>query len=170
MSFSNLMVGSLAGITIIAFFQPLMLSSPGNAATQTLAVSLKAIATQGKMKRSEVRREFVSNLLTSIFLGVITVIISFAFVYFTRIGLPASAASRSNLEVALLFAGIISLSLSIVIALVSVLAIVIPHFFKLIKVDPAIASGPLITTVIDLASSLVYFGLATLVLKGVGLI
>lgn len=170
MMFSDLMVASLAGITILAFFQPLMLAAPGNASTQTLAVSLKAIASQGKMSKSEVWKEFSANLFTSIFLGVITFIISFIFILVTRMGIPENAATWSNVEVALLFATIISTSLTIVIALVSLLAIALPHLFKKMKIDPAIASGPFITTVIDLASSLVYFGLAAVMLRGVGLI
>ena len=40
----------------------------------------------------------------------------------------------------------------------------IPMFFKKIKVDPAVASGPLITTVNDLVAIVVYYGLAMIVL------
>ena len=56
MSFSDFMIGSISGVTILAFFQPLMLDSPGNVATQTLAVALKAISNEGRMKRSELRK------------------------------------------------------------------------------------------------------------------
>ncbi|OQA79426.1 MAG: Magnesium transporter MgtE [Tenericutes bacterium ADurb.Bin239] len=170
MSFSDFMIGSISGVTILAFFQPLMLDSPGNVATQTLAVALKAISNEGRMKRSELRKEFVSNLLTSLLLGLITFIISFVFVYFTQIGLPASASQFSGFQTALIFAAIIAGSLTIVVSLVSLLAIAIPHIFKSLKVDPAVASGPFITTIIDFFSTLVYFGLAALILKGVGMI
>ncbi len=170
MSFSDVMIGSISGVTILAFFQPLMLASPGNVATQTLAVSLKAIADEGKMKKSEIRKEFASNFITSVLLGVITFIISFVFVYLTQAGLPESAGEYTNVQTALIFASIITISLVIVIGLVSSLAILLPHMFKALRVDPAVVSGPLITTLIDFFSSLVYFGLAALILKGVGMI
>ncbi|MGI6787579.1 MAG: magnesium transporter [Acholeplasmataceae bacterium] len=170
MSFSELMIGGLGGIAILAFFQPLMLSSPGNVSTQTLAVALKAIANEGGMKRKDVIKEFISSLITALFLGLITFVISFLFVYLTQLGLPASASMYSNLEVALMFATIIGGSLTIVVSAVSLLAMFIPHLLKLLKIDPAIASGPFITTLIDLFSTFVYFGLATIILRGVGLI
>ncbi len=170
MSFTDIMIGSISGVTILAFFQPLMLDSPGNVATQTLAVALKAISDEGKMKRSEIKKEFVSNLITSVLLGLITFIISFIFVYFTQTGLPTSASNFTSLQTALIFSLIIAGSLTIVVAVVSLLAIIIPHFFKSVKLDPAVASGPLITTFIDLFSTLVYFGLAAIILKGVGML
>lgn len=170
MSFSDLMIGSISGVTILAFFQPLMLGSPGNVATQTLAVALKSIADEGRMKRSEIQKEFISNLITSALLGLITFIISFIFVYSTQLGLPDKASQFTNLETGLIFAVIIAGSLTIVISIVSLLAIIIPHLFKSIKIDPAVASGPLITTIIDFFAALVYFGLAALILKGVGMI
>ncbi len=170
MSFSDIMIGSISGVTILAFFQPLMLDSPGNVATQTLAVALKSIANEGKMKRIEVRREFTSNLITSLMLGLITFVISFVFVYFSQLGLPEGANQFTNVETALIFATIIAGSLTVVVSVVSLLAIAIPHIFKSFRIDPAVASGPFITTIIDFFSTLVYFGLAALILKGVGMI
>lgn len=170
MTFSDFMVASISGIVILAFFQPLMLSSPGNVATQTLAVALKSITNEGKMSKKEVGKEFVSNLITSLLLGFITFVLSFLFVYFLQLGLPESAQNFSRLQVALIFASIIGGSLVIVVSLVSLLSIAVPHFFKLIKVDPAVASGPFITTIIDFFSTLVYFGLATLILLKVGML
>ena len=46
----------------------------------------------------------------------------------------------------------------------SMVGTLIPMFFKKIKVDPAVASGPLITTVNDLVAIVVYYGLAMVVL------
>ncbi len=170
MSFSDIMIGSISGVTILAFFQPLMLDSPGNVATQTLAVALKSIANEGRMKKEEIKREFTSNLITSLMLGLITFVISFVFVYFSQLGLPEGASEFTNLQTALIFATIIAGSLTVVVAVVSLLSIAIPHIFKSMKVDPAVASGPFITTITDFFSTLVYFGLAALILKGVGMI
>jgi magnesium transporter len=170
MSFSELMIAGLGGIAILAFFQPLMLSSPGNVSTQTLAVALKAIANEGGMKKKDVFKEFISSLITACFLGAITFIISFLFVYILGLGLPEGASELGRLETAVIFAVIIGGSLTIIVSAVSLLAMGIPHLLKKLKIDPAIASGPFITTLIDLFATFVYFGLATLILKGVGLI
>ena len=60
-----------------------------------------------------------------------------------------------------LVALIIGGSLSISLLLTEMLGAVVPVFFHKIKVDPAVASGPLITTLSDTISIVVYFGLAT---------
>ena len=54
-----------------------------------------------------------------------------------------------------------SVSLSLVIALIfsSLLGLLLPVLFKKIKIDPAVASGPMITTINDLFSSCIYYGL-----------
>lgn len=170
MSFSELMIAGIGGIAILAFFQPLMLSSPGNVSTQTLAVALKAISNEGRMKKKDVFKEFISSFMTAIFLGLITFVISFLFVYLLQLGLPESVGRFGRLNTALIFGVIIGGSLTIIVSVVSLLAMGIPHLLKLFKIDPAIASGPFITTLIDLFATFVYFGLATLILKGVGLI
>lgn len=170
MSFSEIMVAGIGGIAILAFFQPLMLDSPGNVSTQTLAIALKSISNEGRMKGKDIVKELLSGLFTSLILGLITFVISFLFVYLLKSGLPVSASEFNILYVSLIFALIIGGSLTIVVSIASVLTIAIPHFFKAIKVDPAVASGPFITTIIDLISALVYFGLATIILKGVGMI
>ena len=49
----------------------------------------------------------------------------------------------------------------------SAVGTLIPLFFKKIKIDPAVASGPLITTVNDLVAVVTYYGLSWVLLIGV---
>ena len=168
-SFTDLMTSAIAGIAILVFFQPLMLDSPGNVSTQTLAIALKAISNEGKMKGKDILKEISSGLITGLILGVIAFLISFLFVLVTNIS-PNIQLDYHKVEVALIFASILGGSLAIVVAISPLLAIGIPHLLKLLKIDPAVASGPFITTIIDLFSALVYFGIATLILRGVGII
>lgn len=168
-SFTDVMTASLAGIAILVFFQPLMLDSPGNVSTQTLAIALKAISNEGKMKTKDILKEFTSGLITGLILGIIAFLVSFVFILLTKIPV-AVRQDYTNVEAALIFASILGGSLAVVVAISPALAIGIPHLLKLIKVDPAVASGPFITTVIDFTSALVYFGIATIILRGVGII
>jgi magnesium transporter len=62
---------------------------------------------------------------------------------------------------------IIGLSLWVMLSLAPVLAILIPLTLHSLKIDPAVASGPFITTLIDVTASLVYFGMATILLGGI---
>lgn len=165
-TFTDLMTGAVAGIAILVFFQPLMLDSPGNVSTQTLAIALKAIANEGKMNIRDVIKETLSGLFTGIILGLTTFVISFLFIYLGNHTVP----NYSKEIAALIYATIIGGSLLVVVIIAPLLALGIPHLLKLIKIDPAVASGPFITTIIDLFSALVYFGLATVILRAVGMI
>ncbi|HBY65188.1 MAG TPA: magnesium transporter, partial [Acholeplasmataceae bacterium] len=67
----------------------------------------------------------------------------------------------------LLISFIVGLSLWITVFIAPILAILIPLTIKALKFDPAVASGPFITTIIDVTTLIIYFGLATLILGGV---
>ena len=60
---------------------------------------------------------------------------------------------------------VVTISMIIAMMVASTMGTLIPAFFKLIKVDPAIASGPFVTTVNDITGILIYLGTATLFLK-----
>ena len=86
---------------------------------------------------------------------------------------PLGAAHRIRLEVFLARADpsvalAVGFSLFVAVVLASTSGVLIPVFFKRIGFDPAIASGPLVTTLNDLFGILAYFGLATALLGTVG--
>ena len=63
--------------------------------------------------------------------------------------------------------GVLALFLAMIIS--SLIGTIIPMFFHKIKVDPAVASGPLITTVNDLVAVVTYYGLVGVLLVGMHL-
>ena len=68
----------------------------------------------------------------------------------------------SHLE-ALKAAGIVGISLFLSMTVCSLVGSLIPILFMKLKIDPAVASGPLITTINDVLAVLVYYGLAALI-------
>lgn len=65
---------------------------------------------------------------------------------------------------AMLISGCVGISLLVAIVISSLVGTLVPLFFHKVKVDPAVASGPLITTVNDLVAVVTYYGLAWLLL------
>ena len=63
--------------------------------------------------------------------------------------------------------GCIGLSLILAMLVSSAVGTLIPLFFKKIKIDPAVASGPLITTVNDLVAVVAYYGMSWLLLLNI---
>ena len=69
-----------------------------------------------------------------------------------------------DLMTAFAVSGCIGLALLVAMAISSAVGTLIPLFFKKINIDPAVASGPLITTVNDLVAVVTYYGLSWLLL------
>lgn len=167
----------LAGIAILVVLQPLMLDSPGNVATQTLALTLVKINKEGKLKLKDFIKESLSGFFTAIIMGIFSFAVAFVFILiFTKINpssLPSTKPAIQNMGVinySLMFAGISGISILIILMFSPLLGMIIPLTLKLIKIDPATASGPFITTLSDIISVGIYFGIAQLLLRIGGLL
>ena len=150
----------IAEVTVAVLFQSVVLGMAGNGGTQTLAVTLTSITQDDNLSRSKVLKmlikEFSIGVLNGLILGIISFGIVLGFLVFTHS--PVTNGVYDFIGCLLVS---ISVSLSLVIALVisSLLGLLLPIFFKKVKIDPAIASGPMITTINDLCSSCIYYGL-----------
>jgi magnesium transporter len=60
---------------------------------------------------------------------------------------------------------VVGIAMVVAMTIASTMGTLVPAFFKKMKIDPAIASGPFVTTANDITGILVYFGVATLFLK-----
>lgn len=148
----------VARLAIIVSFQSLILDMAGNSGTQSLAVTIR-ILTDEQLSRSQklylIRKESKIGLLNGGFLATISFFTVFAYLVFIK--------SQAKLF-AVSVAACVSVALLLSIMLSSVIGTVVPLLFKKIKIDPAVASGPLITTLNDLIAVVAYYGLAYLLL------
>lgn len=164
----------LAGIAILVVLEPLMLGTPGNIATQTLGVSLQELNDTGRLHFRTFIKEFISGIYTALFLSAIAFIVAYIFMYIKPPSFtPESIINYLGFKIykfspAFIFSFILAISLMIVIIIAPLLAIVIPLLLKLMKLDPAVASGPFITTVIDITSVGLYFTIALSILNSIG--
>ena len=147
----------LATVAILIIFQPLILGSSGNVATQTLAVTLKMLSTNEKGILKNSIREILTGMMNGFFIGLLAVIMTFIF----------SLINPSLSNQPYLISLVVGLSLWMTIIVSPMIAIIIPVTLNKMNIDPAIASGPFITTLIDVTALFIYFGLATLFLGGI---
>lgn len=150
--------GVVASLPIIICFQSLILDMAGNVGTQSLAVTIRVLMDEnlkGSQKILLILKEMKVGLCNGLFLGSLSFIFIGVYICFFK-HTPAGNAFLISacVGVALLAAMIIS----------SLVGTVVPLFFHKLKVDPAVASGPLITTVNDLVAVITYYGLAWLLL------
>ncbi len=145
-------------LPIIMAFQSLILDMAGNVGTQSLAVTIRVLMDEsltGKQKVELVFKEMKIGLCNGGLLGILSFAVIGLYIYLFK-GKPLlfSYAVSGCIGVALLLAMLIS----------SAVGTCIPLFFKKINIDPAVASGPLITTVNDLVAVVTYYGLGWILL------
>ncbi|MFP3509060.1 magnesium transporter [Peribacillus sp. SIMBA_075] len=138
---------TLSQKAILAVFIPLIGGMAGNTGTQALAVAVRGIAT-GELEQASkwklVMREAGTGLITGLTCG--TAIIFIVYIW------------QGDLMLGLL----VGISIFITLIVATLAGSLVPLLMHKMKIDPAVASGPFITTINDIISVLIYFGLATL--------
>lgn len=140
---------TLEKVALLALFIPLISGTSGNSGTQALAVVVRGIATgeiDEKSKLKMIFREMGTGLITGIACGLIVVGVVFLWKQSLMIGLLVGTAICCSIFVA------------------TIAGSFIPLLIHKLGIDPAVASGPFITTLNDITSILIYLGLATLLL------
>ena len=155
------------GIPMIVFFQSVILGMSGNAGTQSLAVTIRGLMDED-LSRKKIAKMVFKEVRVGLINGLILSIISFGavslFLYVRNTPILGEALRINDL---LLIAGCVSGALIPAFILSSFIGCIVPIIFKKIKIDPAVASGPLITTLNDIVGIVSYYGLAMLLFRSV---
>lgn len=151
--FASMVIGlfdaSIEKIVALAILMPIIASMGGIAGTQTATIVIRALAT-GKLARSNSRSLLIKETTVGLFNGVIWAVLTGLAVLFWF----------SDIALSLIFASAMLINL-----LVAAFAgAVIPLILQRMKIDPALASGLMLTTVTDSLGFFVFLGLATIVL------
>lgn len=150
--------GVVAILPIVICFQSMVLDMAGNVGTQSLAVTIRVLMDEelgAKEKRKLVAKESKAGMFNGLLLGALAVAFLGVYVRLFKGYAPAQAFLIS-------FCVGVALLLSMIVS--SLVGTLVPMFFKKIKVDPAVASDPLITTINDLVAVVIYYGLAWVLL------
>ena len=155
------------GIPMIVFFQSVVLGMSGNAGTQSLAVTIRGLMDED-LSRKKIAKMVFKEVRVGLTNGLILSIISFGavslFLYVRNTPILGETLRINDL---LLIAGCVSGALIPAFILSSFIGCIVPIIFKKIKIDPAVASGPLITTLNDIVGIVSYYGLAMLLFRSV---
>ena len=155
------------GIPMIVFFQSVILGMSGNAGTQSLAVTIRGLMDED-LSRKKIAKMVFKEVRVGLTNGLILSIISFGavslFLYVRNTPILGETLRINDL---LLIAGCVSGALIPAFILSSFIGCIVPIIFKKIKIDPAVASGPLITTLNDIVGIVSYYGLAMLLFRSV---
>ena len=133
--------------SILAVFISLITGTAGNAGTQSLAVAVRRLAINDD-KENSFMKTVVGEVLTGLFTGAITGLTIFAIV----------AVWKQNP----ILGFVIGMAMMCAITVANLAGSLIPMLMDKLGFDPAVASGPFITTLSDLTSVLIYFNIASL--------
>lgn len=160
-SVAGLFEGVVKELAVIVAFQSLILGMAGNVGTQSLAVTIRSLTGETlsfKEQFKMVFKELRIGLFNGAVLGLLSAVVIGAVIYFSKDYTAYQAFMTS---------GCVGLSMCIAMTVSGFTGTFIPIAFKKIGIDPAVASGPLITTVNDLVAVVIYYGLAWLLLMGI---
>ncbi len=151
----------VANLTLIVSFQSLVLGMAGNVGTQSLAVTIRVLMDENlsaKQKAALVFKEVRVGLFNGLILGTVSFIMIGLYLFLFKHNAPLLSFSVSFCT---------GISMLAAMLLASISGTCVPLLFKKLRLDPAVASGPLITTINDLVAIVTYYGLAWILLLNV---
>ncbi len=146
---ANFFDGTLHALPIIAIFMPLLAGLGGNIGTQSITLMVRGLSTgQVNLKSAmyHIFREAAIGLLIGVVFGALVTLVTSRWQHSVALGVIVGLAMVINMTTA------------------TIIGTCTPFVLKKFKVDPAIASGPVIATTIDVVGLFVYFSLVTIYL------
>lgn len=141
---------TLETVVALAFFMPMIAGMTGNTGTQSLAVVVRGLVSQDLDTKQTIKlilRELWVGIIIGIVCSILIMIIAYVW--------------RDNFTLGL----VVGSSLLLTLIIGTLAGTIIPLILYKLNIDPAVASGPLITTINDILSLLIYFGLATVFIR-----
>jgi len=143
----------------LAVFLPLLLDMAGNTGTQSLAVTIRYLSKNDKIERETVKsiisREFKTGVVQGLLIGIIV---------FGMIMLTSKWDHQVITKIDFIYAGVTATSIVVALIASTTLGSFIPLLLRRFHVDPAVASGPFITTVSDIITLSIYYAIGMSIL------
>lgn len=155
---------AIVAVPAIVFFQSMILGMGGNVGTQSLAVTIRAISDE-EISKKEVNRLVLKEIRIAFFNGLLIGLISFVVVslYLSLTKTVIDPSIGFNIFDIFKTSGVVSLSLLISMMISGLIGTLIPIVLQKCKIDPAVASGPFITSINDIMAIVVYYGITLIV-------
>ncbi|MGF6952888.1 magnesium transporter [Neobacillus sp. B4I6] len=141
---------TLKQVVALAFFMPMIAGMTGNTGTQSLAVVVRGLISYD-IDKGVITRLIARELGVGITIGITCSVLIAVIAYIW--------------QGSLILGAVVGCSLFFTLIIGTLAGTIIPLILFRLKIDPAVASGPLITTLNDIFSLLTYFGIATMFLK-----
>lgn len=137
----------LETVVVLTAFIPMLMDTGGNAGSQSSTLVIRGIAL-GEVRSQDTKRVIFKELGISIIVGIVLSIVNFFRIYiFDNVGFLVSLT--------------VSVTLFVTVVVSKVVGGLLPMVAEKLNMDPAMMAGPLITTIVDALSLMVYFSMAS---------
>ncbi len=155
-SFLSIFEVTLVQVSALILFQPTILGMSGNIGTQSLAVTILGLhlneIDSKKVPKKHIAKEMIIAVINSLTLAII------AFTYVTVFLTLVPTGNQTPFQIST----IVFLSVFSSMFIAGSMGVFVPLIFNHFGIDPSAASGPIMTTVNDVITLVIYFGVATL--------
>lgn len=142
---------AFASVPMLVSFIPSIMNTGGNSGSQASTLIIRGMAT-GEIELKDVIKAIWKEIRVGLICGIILAIVNFGRLYFMY---PDS----------LMISVVVVTSMFLAVVLGKVLGVILPMAAKALKLDPALMAAPLLTTILDSLSMVIYFSLATWLLS-----
>jgi magnesium transporter len=137
-------------VVALSFFIPLLIGTGGNTGSQIVTTLIRALGV-GEVKFQDLFRVIKKELLTGLFLGMSLGLIGFIRAWIMGVTFDV--------------AYVVALAAMFIVIWSSVVSAALPLFLSRLKADPAVVSGPLISTLVDGTGLIIYMTIAKMILE-----
>lgn len=142
--------GELSTVVALSFFIPLLIGTGGNAGAQTVTTIIRSIAL-GEIRLKDAWRVLAREMLTGLLIGLLVGVVAFG----------RTMLWHQPMTIALT----VSITVLAICAWSTTIGSLIPIVAERFKIDPAVLSAPLITTLVDATGLIIYFSIAKVILR-----
>lgn len=145
----------------LAVYLPLILDMSGNTGTQSLAVMIRYLTTnKNEISKKQIKRHMIREIGTGLVEGFIIALFVFGIIMLTGYLKPTVSIDFKTTITAV----VTSSAIMVALIISTVLGALIPFIMNQLKIDPAVASGPFITTVSDIVTLTLYYSISLSIL------
>jgi magnesium transporter len=142
--------GELSQVVALAFFIPLLIGTGGNMGSQTVTLIVRAMAL-GEVTMRDIGWIIVKELRVGLILGAIMAVVAFGRAALLGVGVDIG--------------GVVALTILAICIWSATVAAALPLLLRALRIDPAVVSAPLITTLVDGTGLVLYFEIARWILR-----
>ncbi len=147
---------TLEAVTVLILFQPMILGMAGNIGTQSLAVTILGLHQDMFDQNSKAKKHIFKEISIGLLNSAILAILAFGFV--TALLTVTNSSDQTPFDIA----KVVGIAIFSAMSISSMMGAIVPLSLHKFKIDPASASGPLMTTLNDIIALVLYFGIATI--------